>query len=145
MAIGIMLCARGADFDVDAFLENSPWPERFGGDVFYRGDPMKPPKGAAKKDSEFALHVSEISRFGNLGEQIPQAVDFLRDESSELDRLRMFPGVSVSDVVFSHCSEPESESVARRPPQLLTLAGRFGLTIEIPFYGNFDDDSPHQS
>jgi hypothetical protein len=129
--LGCYLTAAGTKFDVDSFLKRSTLqPDS----VFYRGQPLKAPKGKVRRTSGSSVTVIETRVFGELSPQIPKALRFVRQEQRELARLARFPGVTDLRLVFPCCRDEGTYGCERFPAELLTLAGSRRIDIELSFY-----------
>ena len=102
--------------------------------VFYRGQPLKVPKGKLQKESGFSVTINHTRVFGELEPQIPKALRFLRKQRRELLRLSRFPGVSDLRLVFPCCRPEGTYGVERFPAELLELVGSHRISIELSFY-----------
>jgi hypothetical protein len=130
-ALGCYFTAGGRTFDVDAFLRRSALQADA---VFYRGQPLRVPKGKLQKVSGFSVTINHTKVFGDLERQIPKALGFLRAQQRELLRLSRFPGVSDRRLVFPCCRPEGTYGVERFPAELLELAGSSRIEIELTFY-----------
>jgi len=134
--LGCYFTASGRTFDVDSFLKRTTLDV---GTVFYRGQPLKVPKGKLRQVNGFSVTVNRTKVFGDLEPQIPKALKFLRHHHAELRRLSRFPGVSGLRLVFPCCRPEGTYGVERFPAELLELAGSRGIGIELSFYPGWDD------
>jgi len=130
-ALGCYLTARGRTFDVDSFLKRTTLDADT---IFYRGQPLKVPKGKLREVSGFSVTINHTKVFGDLEPQIPKALKFRRNHQEELRRLSRFPGVSDLWLVFPCCRPEGTYGVERFPAELLDLAGSRGISIEVSFY-----------
>ncbi|HEY5909307.1 MAG TPA: hypothetical protein VJA21_01750 [Verrucomicrobiae bacterium] len=96
-ALGCYFTARGRTFNVDSFLKRTTLDADA---LFYRGQPLKVPKGKLQKVSGLSVTINHTRVFGDLEPQIAKALRFLRKQQKELLRLSRFPGVSDLRLVF---------------------------------------------
>ena len=120
-----VLRASGSEFDVDAFLDGSPFEPCA---VWRRGEPRSRGKSPLE-ESGFNLDVRE----GDFVGQIAGAIGFLRDHSSELHRLCEYPSVEVR-LDFGVARRDVMVQCDYLPPALIRLAGSIGLGIELTQY-----------
>src|SRR5512136_613173 len=99
-ALGCYFTASGRTFDVDSFLKRTTLDADA---VFYRGQPLRVPKGKLLDRSGFSVTINHTKSFGDLTPQIPKALRFLRKQRQELLRLSRFPGVTDLCLVFPCC------------------------------------------
>ena len=102
--------------------------------LFYRGQPLKVPKGKLQQASGFSVTISRTRVFGDLSPQIPKALRFLRKHERQLLRLSRFAGVTDLRLVFPCCRPEGTYGVERFPAELLELAGSRRIGIELSFY-----------
>jgi hypothetical protein len=129
--MGCVLRAIGRDFDVDAFLEDSPLPRDA---VFHRGEPRTAGEGGAKRAaSGFNSPVSDAVR-DDLDGQVQAASHFLREHEEELRRLGRFPGVEevCLDFAFSWGAGASRSDVF--PADLLWQAGALDIDLVVTHY-----------
>jgi hypothetical protein len=123
---GCVLHVRGEDFDVDAFLADSGLrPYR----VHHRGEPSR---SGSYPHGGFSLVVSDVN--GDLNAEIADATTFLSAHEAELLRLHGFSGVSDMRLDFGYYRRDVAGQFEYLPPQLLALAGRCGIGIELSLY-----------
>jgi hypothetical protein len=81
-----MFVASGVDFDVDAYVRDSPF-EVMG--VFHKGEvsPDAGPETEPKPDSGFVAFVSQDD-FPHLLDQFEEALDFLETHQREFEKLK---------------------------------------------------------
>ena len=123
--IGCVLRASGSEFDVDAFLDDSPFEPCA---VWRRGEQRfrhKPPS----ENSGFNLEVSD----GDLAEQVAGAVVFLEDDRAEILRLLAMIGVE-AHLDFGIARRDVFVQTDFFPSVLIGLAGSLGLGIELSQY-----------
>jgi hypothetical protein len=125
-----VLRARGTDFAVDNFLVGSTLEP---GAVFRRGQPRSSRGSAILNASGFHAIASEAD-FSNLQVQIADAVRFLEQNHSELERLVGFPGVEVVSLDFGIEERDVAAQSERFPPRLLLLLGNLGIELEFTLY-----------
>jgi hypothetical protein len=126
-----VLRAIGRDFDVDAFLKDSPLPHDA---VFHRGEPRGPGGAAAKRAaSGFNSPVSEAA-LDDLDGQLRGASRFLREHEEELRRLGRFPGVEEICLDFGLSWGMEGSQSAVFPADLLWQAGALDIDLVVTHY-----------
>ncbi len=128
-----VLRAKGSDFLVDRFLEGS---ELIPCDVYQKGEPRSPankPQGNAHESSGLHVEISEAD-FDNLQGQIEDAISFMKQHKSELERLCKFPGVKGVCLDFGIAKRDVVAQYDYFPPELLYLAGSLGIGIELSQY-----------
>lgn len=123
--MGCVLRAGGPDFDVDAFLDESPFEPCA---VWHRGEVRHPGRTPATQSS-FNLDVSD----GDLPHQIIGAIAFLKSDADELRRLLAFPGIE-GHLDFGIARRDSYMQTDFFPPELIRLAGSLGLGIELTQY-----------
>ena len=112
-----MLHAAGREFDVEAFLADSP----FQSYAVY---------GGAGTPSGFGLPVSDAEA-DDLRGQIRDAILFLDCHEEELRRLGSFPGVEVVALDFGlRCKEAAAQTDSF-PSELLWRAGALDITLQV--------------
>ena len=123
--IGCVLRVSGTNFDVEAFLDDSPLDPCA---VWHRGEIRS--NGQLPADSSgLTLDVSD----GDLAEQIVGAVIFLRNNSDEVCRLTSCLGVE-AHLDFGIDRRDVFVQTDYFPPELIRLAGSLGLGIELSQY-----------
>jgi hypothetical protein len=129
--MGCVLRAIGRDFDVDAFLQDSPLPKDA---VFHRGEPRTAGEGGTKRvASGFNSPVGEAGP-GDLDDQVQAASHFLREHEEELRRLGRFPGVEEVCLDFGlSCTAGASQSDVF-PADLLWQAGALDIDLVVTHY-----------
>ena len=130
--IGCVLRVGGPDFDVDAFLEDSP----FEPCAVFHQEEVHSLGRTPSTSSSFNLDVSD----GDLPQQIVEAIAFLKSEEHELRRLLAFPGVE-GHLDFGIARRDSYTQSDFFPPELIRLAGALGLGIELSQYPVVEDDS----
>ena len=88
--------------------------------------------GLVCKDSGFCVDVRSVD--GNLQEQIPDAIEFLRRNQTELVRLSAFSGISDKRLDFGYVRRDVAVQYDYLPPELLSEAGALGIGIELSLY-----------
>ena len=138
MSIGCWFSAGGVELDVDAFLADSSLePDS----VVYRGQITKLP-GRPVEETGFSIIVSETEVFGDLAPQIPDAIQFLKDNRGELHRLSCFPNVTDLCLTFPYCPGDTAMRSEYFPSELLALAGSLRIGISLSVYpGRLEDDN----
>ncbi len=115
--------------------------------VYRRGEPLfrTQPRGARQRFSGFNAVVSDGER-SQLARQFRDAGRFLSTHSSQVRRLRRWPGVEGIDLDFG--VEWKRDTVvqsSRIPEPLVALAGKLGLSLEITMYPYAAPDAPKRS
>ena len=123
-----LLRARGAEFDVEAYLAGSPFAEASS----YRGG--DPTVGAGRRQTAgFTLAVGP-ARGGDLDSQVEQAVEFLDQHEDELRRLGRYPGVEEVELDFGIAWREGSSQTDLFPPELLWRAGALDIALRVTHY-----------
>ena len=133
---GCTFSVSGLYFDVDAFWATSPWQEYT--DVYHRGDMPRiqlPNRPKLLERSGFSFGISDYDE-DCLQVQTQDAIEFLTEERTELERLAAFPGVDqkVLDIGLFWWADTICQSHVL-PPELLRLAGEFGVSVVLSIYG----------
>ena len=93
-----VLRAYGKYFDVDKFLENSPFIPCA---IFYKGKPRSSgKKSKLSKNSGFNLDISDAG-FNEFEKQMVDAIFFLQQNYEEIKRLKNFPGLESLGLDFA--------------------------------------------
>ena len=131
------LRVSGRKFNVDVYLKKHPCEVAA---LYRKGEPeyKHKPKGPKKKYSGFNICVSN-AEFENLKRQIKDAVEFLKDKdnSRQISILANYPGVEDLGLDFGvSCKQRDKFPIKWYyfPPELLLLAGKLGIGLEITFY-----------
>ena len=125
-----VLRAYGDAFDVDAFLDGCSLPVCA---VKRRGQPVFPgsqPDGRRHERSGVHVSVSDAG-FDDFGQQVADAIAFLRVETKQILRLRECPGVEGVTLDFGIERRDAAVQCDYLPPELVRLAGSLGLGIEL--------------
>jgi hypothetical protein len=125
---GCVLHVNGGDFAVDQFLASAsikPY------QVHHRGEPTRP-AGKNYEHSGFRADVSAVD--GELQTPIEDAILFLRRYETDLSRLAGMREVSDRRLDFGCFRREVAAQFEYLPPELLLLAGRLGIGIELSFY-----------
>jgi len=132
-----VLRAIGAEFDVDAFLRESPLVDAV---AFHRGEPRvaSAPDGEKRAASGFTLPVSDAD-LHDLEDQVSGATDFLRLQEDELRRLGQFPGLQEMCLDFAIARRDVAAQVSVLPAELLWQAGALDIDIVVTHYAVEDD------
>ena len=124
----------GPDFAVDAYLKQSTLLPH---DVFRKGERRSKTSSKIHEDSGFTVTASDAD-FDNLPDQINDTISFLRKHSSELTKLKTFPGVAGMRVDFGFNNRMNGETCVVQvdvfPAELLKLCGEFGIDLMISQY-----------
>ena len=132
-----VLRAVGERFEVDAFLGDSPFS---GASAFRRGEPRLPdaPEGQQRSASGFNLSVSEAG-LDDLGGQIEDATEFLREHEDELRRLSRFPGLQEVCLDFGVRRRDVAAQTDVFPADLLWQAGALDIDLVVTHYAVAED------
>lgn len=135
---GCILNATGTHFDVDTFMSKSPW--RDSASVFHRGEATRLRSRPTHEHSGLGVRISDSDE-DELESQIRDAMEFLKQERQELERLRAFPGVECLEFrigVFwwrNTCCQFHSF-----PAEFSALAGELGIVVTLCVYGVSRDE-----
>jgi hypothetical protein len=132
-AMGCVLRAYGRRFDVDRYLARSPFRPC---SVRRRGEPvaaLSQPKGRKCIHSGCNIDVSKRD-FADLKGQILDAICFLRRYGPAIRALRRFPGVEWARLDFGVDWLDVVYQCDVLPQELVVLAGRCQLGLEISHY-----------
>jgi hypothetical protein len=127
--LGCYFTASGKKFDVDSFLRTTTLkPDA----IFYRGQPLTPLPGRVE-ETGFSVTICETRVFGDLDQQIPRALRFLRKSQTELARLAKRSEVTRLRLTFPYCPAGKLGSEFF-PAELLALAGASDIDIALSVY-----------
>ncbi len=116
------------NFDPDLFLIDSRWDA----ETIYRcGEAYVLRKVA--ENSGFTVVVSDAT-FDEIQEQIQDALQFLRAYGDELGRLKAVPQTAASLDFGLARREKNLACFVSFPPELIELAGRLGLGVDVSLY-----------
>lgn len=125
---GCVLRISGETFNVEAFLEKSPFKPSV---VYRKGQRRRPASRGSQTASGFNVKISESE---DPDEQTKAALRFLRDHREEVLRLIRSSGVENATLELS-CPQREFVSrIAHLPSELLSATGAFGIDIDVTFY-----------
>jgi hypothetical protein len=105
--------------------------------IHRKGLPRVPGGTVLSRSSGFNVEVSRAD--GLLEKQTRDAVRFLRDHSRGLSRVRRckgFDGMTLDFGVYYLASPERPWPSYRFPASLISLAGKYGIEIELSFYGS---------
>ncbi len=128
-----LIRAGGADFDVDAFVSTSVLTPH---SIWRRGEPRFPqanPGGERHGTSGLRILVSR-AEFSDLGRQIEDAIEFLRQRHDAVRSLAASAGVTSVILDFGAEISPPGWSTFTLPPELLSRAGSAGVSICLSVY-----------
>ena len=128
-----LIRAGGADFDVDAFVSMSVLTPH---SIWRRGEPRFPQANPSVKrhgTSGLRILVSQ-AEFSDLGRQIADAIDFLRQRHDAVRSLAATAGVTSVVLDFGTEISLPSWSTFTFPPELLSLAGSAGVAVCLSVY-----------
>jgi hypothetical protein len=129
----VTLRVSGANFDVDAFLQES---EVTPAVVFRRGEPRFPgsqPNGPVLDSSGINVGVSD-AEFGNLEQQTRETLRFLADNFAMLEGIANYPGVDGLELDFAVTGGDGFVESYRFSPELLEQIGRLRITLCVSRY-----------
>lgn len=136
-----MLRVSGETFAVDDFLKRhySCATENDGATVWHKGDQRASPAMPPLIQSGFNLRISD-AEFNDLKGQIDEAIEFLNEDEKLLQALRDEPGIDVRTLDFGIAfKEDVAAQFTRLPAELIYLAGRYNLAIEVSHYWVSDE------
>lgn len=117
----------GSDFDVDAFLNDfALTPYR----VFHKGE--RRGEKSIHEQCGFTMVASD-AEMEEPPQQVRDAIEFLKANQVELEKLRHVPGVTMC-LDFGIADRDVVVQCDRFPPELLRLAGNLEIGIEISHY-----------
>lgn len=125
--------AYGTDFDVDGFLAACDLPICA---VNRRGEARRPasqPDGPRNQRSGVHISVSDAD-FDDFAGQVTEAIDFLRKNNVELQRLCGWGGVDDVTLDFGIERRDVALQCDYFPAELVRLAGLLGMGIELSQY-----------
>ena len=130
--------ARGKEFNVDSFLDSSTWSGQ--ASTFHQGEESAIKGRPPESDSGFNMDISSSDDNDTL--QIQGVIAFLKKNSSELQRLKAFPGVEEIELRFgfSWYSDTYCKMVSL-PPELSQLAGKYNIEVTISMNATSDERS----
>lgn len=132
-----VLRVNGLAFDPKAYLRTSAMTACSG---HIRGRPRlkTKPDGRRYEDSGFTVNVSDAS-WSNLAAQVRDAVTFIVTHETELAALAAMSEVDDMRLDFPVFRRDVFVQCEIFPRDLVTLAGRVGLTLELSIYPEGDD------
>jgi hypothetical protein len=136
---GCVLRVAGDSFDVDAFLASSSLRPCH---IYRRGDPGFPASRGPQELSGFNVLVSESD--DSLEAQIPDALDFLNDNSDEILRLVAATGVHEVTLDFGTLFRDVAVQGERFPAGLVATAGALGVGLSVTLYPPSSNDSKNE-
>lgn len=128
-----ILRAGGTDFDVDAFVATSALTPH---SIWRRGEPRSPhanPDGERHDTSGLRILVSK-AEFSDLGQQIADAIEYLRQHQDAIRALSSKDGVASATLDFGAEVSPPGWSSFTFPPELLSLTGAVGVAVCLSVY-----------
>ena len=131
-----MLRAAGPDFDVDRFLADCTLSVS---SIHRKGHRRGGPKSPKHERSGLNVLVSEAT-FEQFPRQTEDAIVFLRKHGKEVRRLSQFPGVDVVSLDFGIARRDVAVQSTYLNAELIHLAGRLGLAIELSHYPPLDSE-----
>lgn len=133
---GYVLFASGKNFDVDSFLESSPWREHVS--IVRKGDKSESRNKSALKYSSLQLQITDDAI--NIELQTKEAISFLTSNDSQLLRLKNFPGIEEIELrVGGYWHQDTAAFIHSFPAQLVALAAKYNMEISACVYATADD------
>ena len=131
--MGCVLRAAGKRFDVDKYLMKSSFPNY---NIYRKGMPRFTSKPKEKKNETTGINITiSNGSFDNLYRQVKSAMRFLEKYKSEIKRLVRFEGLDGAPVLdFGINKRNFPGQFERFSAELISLAGKFGLAIELSLY-----------
>jgi hypothetical protein len=131
--MGCVLRASGKHFNVDEYLRNSALQTYY---AYRKGEPrFKSNPGGEKKRTTGINIVICNGSFDSLARQIRAAISFLKNNRTEIRRLVKFLGLDGAPVLdFGINKRDFPGQFDRFPVELVSLAGKLGLGIELSQY-----------
>lgn len=126
-----VLRATGREFDVETFLQGSSLKPLI---VYHRGQ-QRFPGSKTQPDEYSGMNVSVSEReFSDLSNQIEDALQFLFRNTSELQRLRDFPGVERLELDFPVEDREAFVLPYAFPCELIWLMGTLKMSLVVSQY-----------
>jgi hypothetical protein len=131
--MGCVLRASGKKLDIDKYLMRCPF-SRF--NIYRKGQPRFTNKPKGKKNRTTGINISIIDGlFDNLSRQISFTIRFLEKYKNEIRRLVRFEGLDGPPVLdFGINNRNFPAQFDRFPSELVSMAGKLGLAIELSRY-----------
>jgi hypothetical protein len=123
-----VLRAIGKKFTVEDFLRESYLLPCL---VYHKGERRL--KDSLWKVNGFNVSVGD-AELGDLEGQVQDAIAFLQDHRSELEKLQKYVGVERVFLDFALVQENSSVFSTSLPAELLRLAGDIGIDIELTYF-----------
>jgi hypothetical protein len=131
--MGCVLRAFGKHFNVDGYLRQTPFTTYY---AYRQGEPRfkSKPKGEKNRTTGINIVICNGS-FDSLSRQIKAAISFLKKNRIEIRRLAKFVGLDGAPVLdFGINKRDFPGQFDRFPAELVSLAGKLGLAIELSQY-----------
>jgi hypothetical protein len=128
-----ILRASGTDFDVDAFVATSALAPH---SIWRRGELRSVhanPDGERHDTSGLRILVSK-AEFSDLGQQIADAIEYLRQHQDAIRALSSRQGVESATLDFGAEVSPPGWSSFIFPPGLLSMVGSAGVAVCLSVY-----------
>jgi hypothetical protein len=125
---GCVLRAAGDDFQPEIFLQESTLDPC---NVFRKGE--RKSESRTWNTSGITVVISEGSDFG---QQLADAVQFLKSNRAELLRLKAATGLEAMSLDFGVKRRNGFLQSHLFPPELILLAGELSLALEVSIYGS---------
>ena len=131
-----VLRVHGVDFDVNRFLEESPWRPN---PVYHRGEerPFRGRGTELEKHSGFVVGVAGADDTWNddFAAQTAAVLSFLRENHLECARLASFPGIDGRTLDFAvPLLDGEPMRAHHLPVALVQAAAEVGMALEVTVY-----------
>ncbi len=120
------------DFDVDAFLSVTTFRP-------YRVDHQSQAYGRRGKVYQSSGFCVDVSRHEELKQQIPDAIQFLKENHAELQRVNGTIPEEAMSLDFGHFARDVAAQFDYLPPELLLLAGRLKIGIALSLYHSSEE------
>ncbi len=105
--------------------------------VYFKGDPGFPKSRGPSKTSGFNIPVTGSKLGKSITKQCDGAVSFIKRNRKEFERLKKysFHGATLDFGLYDNATEKYPWPTYALSDTLVELAGRYGLSIELSFYG----------
>lgn len=134
-----ILRASGKYFEVDLYTKDKDF--EFA-NTYRKGDPKYPtskPDGPKLEYSGLGIEVSSAD-FDEMNQQIDDSINFLEKNSKLVSELVKFKGVENAWLDFGVETKPPFFSSYTFPPELVSAAGKLGLSLCVSIYPCEEDE-----
>jgi hypothetical protein len=136
---GCCLTAIGSNFDVDAFMSHSAW--RDFASIHHRGEATHLITQPVQQHSGLSFGISDLDE-DELEPQVRDAMEFLRRERDEIQRLAAFPGVELLEFRMGLFWRRDTLCQFHTlPGEFLRLAGEVGVAVTLSIYAVSEDEA----